>query len=70
LEFFLDRRYLKYWKRRFAEGRLEDFCPVIRTNTKAEGESKDYYLLCDTLPEDRELRVSLQQEKLVRMIID
>lgn len=32
--------------------------------------SEQYYLLSDKLPEDRELRIRLQQQKLVQMILD
>ncbi|XP_051482531.1 zinc finger protein 277 isoform X2 [Apus apus] len=59
------RRYILYWKRRFAEQPITDFCSVIRTNTEAPLEEQDnYFLLCDVLPEDRLLREQLQQKRL------
>uniref|UniRef100_A0A8D2MLU4 Zinc finger protein 277 n=1 Tax=Zonotrichia albicollis TaxID=44394 RepID=A0A8D2MLU4_ZONAL len=59
------RSYILYWKRRFAEQPITDFCSVIRTNSKAPLEEQDnYFLLCDVLPEDRLLREQLQQKRL------
>ncbi|MEE6480884.1 hypothetical protein FKM82_012698, partial [Ascaphus truei] len=59
------RRYIFYWKKRFAEQPITDFCTVIRTNSEAPMENQeDYFLLCDVLPEDRVLREQLQQERL------
>ncbi|KAH0616598.1 hypothetical protein JD844_027828 [Phrynosoma platyrhinos] len=59
------RRYAQYWKKRFAEQPVTDFCCVIRTNSEALPEVQDnYFLLCDALPEDRALREKLQQQRL------
>ncbi|XP_063165504.1 zinc finger protein 277 [Candoia aspera] len=59
------RRYLLYWKKRFTEQPIADFCCIIRTNSEAALEDQDnYFLLCDALPEDRELREKLQQQRL------
>ncbi|XP_044278971.1 zinc finger protein 277 isoform X3 [Varanus komodoensis] len=59
------RRYALYWKKRFTEQPITDFCCVIRTNSEALPEDQDnYFLLCDALPEDRTLRENLQQQKL------
>ncbi|KAM3832352.1 zinc finger protein 277 isoform 1-T1 [Vipera latastei] len=59
------RRYLLYWKKRLREQPIADFCCIIRTNSKAALEDQDdYFLLCDALPEDRELREKLQQQRL------
>ncbi|XP_009976394.1 PREDICTED: zinc finger protein 277-like [Tauraco erythrolophus] len=59
------RRYVLYWKKRFAEQPITDFCSVIRTNSEAPLEEQDnYFLLCDALPEDRLLREQLQQKRL------
>ncbi|KAL8221316.1 UNVERIFIED_CONTAM: hypothetical protein K2H54_065610 [Gekko kuhli] len=58
-------QYALYWKKRFSEQPITDFCCVIRTNSKAPLEEQDnYFLLCDALPEDRTLREKLQQQKL------
>ncbi|KAM4676772.1 zinc finger protein 277 [Discoglossus pictus] len=63
------RRYVCYWKKRFAEQPITDFCTVIKTNSEAPVENQDYYfLLCDVLPEDRILREQLQQEKLKEIL--
>ncbi|KAG8142906.1 putative Zinc finger protein, partial [Naja naja] len=59
------RRYVLYWKKRFTEQTITDFCCIIRTNSEAALEDQDnYFLLCDALPEDRELREKLQQQRL------
>ncbi|XP_066489942.1 zinc finger protein 277 isoform X2 [Tiliqua scincoides] len=59
------RSYALYWKKRFTEQPITDFCCVIRTNSKAALEEQDnYFLLCDALPEDRVLREKLQQQRL------
>uniref|UniRef100_A0A8C0QNW3 Zinc finger protein 277 n=1 Tax=Chelonoidis abingdonii TaxID=106734 RepID=A0A8C0QNW3_CHEAB len=57
--------YILYWKKRFTEQPITDFCSVIRTNSEAPIEEQDnYFLLCDVLPEDRLLREQLQQKRL------
>uniref|UniRef100_A0A8B9PHF5 Zinc finger protein 277 n=1 Tax=Apteryx owenii TaxID=8824 RepID=A0A8B9PHF5_APTOW len=59
------QRYILYWKKRFTEQPITDFCSVIRTNSEAPLEEQDnYFLLCDVLPEDRLLREQLQQKRL------
>ncbi|XP_048356836.1 zinc finger protein 277 [Sphaerodactylus townsendi] len=59
------KRYVLYWKKRFSEQPITDFCCVIKTNSKAPLEEQDnYFLLCDALPEDRALREKLQQQRL------
>nr|XP_020666116.1 zinc finger protein 277 [Pogona vitticeps] len=59
------RRYALYWKKRFKEQPITDFCCVIRTNSEAPLADQDnYFLLCDALPEDRALREELQQQRL------
>ncbi|XP_066095636.1 zinc finger protein 277 isoform X1 [Saccopteryx bilineata] len=59
------QRYILYWRRRFAEQPITDFCSVIRINSTAPLEEQDnYFLLCDVLPEDRVLREELQKQKL------
>ncbi|XP_043350975.1 zinc finger protein 277 isoform X1 [Dermochelys coriacea] len=59
------RRYILYWKKKFTEQPITDFCSVIRTNSEAPVEEQDnYFLLCDVLPEDRLLREQLQQKRL------
>ncbi|XP_068132607.1 zinc finger protein 277 isoform X2 [Hyperolius riggenbachi] len=59
------RSYALYWKKRFSEHPITEFCSVIRTNSEApEDQQENYFLLCDVLPEDRVLREELQQERL------
>ena len=62
--------YIKYWKSRFQDNTLEEFCTVIRTNSdKADVQpSEIYYFLCDKLTEDRELRAQLQTKKLCEVL--
>ncbi|XP_060079200.1 zinc finger protein 277-like [Ylistrum balloti] len=64
------KRYLVYWKQRFKEQPITDFCSVIRTNTgeKDREPSEDYYLLCDVLPEDKSYRQHLQKKKLEEVL--
>lgn len=60
------RRYLCYWKKRLKEKPIEEFCPVININSKPGdiGPKIQYFLLCDSLPEERSLREELQRERL------
>lgn len=63
------RWYAMYWKERFTEQPITDFCTVIRTNSEASlEEQENYYLLCDVLPEDRILREQLQQKRLKEIL--
>ncbi|XP_075065123.1 zinc finger protein 277 [Mixophyes fleayi] len=63
------RRYVGYWKKRFADQAITDFCSVIKTNSEApEDQQENYFLLCDVLPEDRALREDLQQERLKNIL--
>ncbi|KAM3925223.1 zinc finger protein 277 [Leptodactylus fuscus] len=63
------RSYIIYWKKRFAEQEITDFCSVIRTNSQApEDQQENFFLLCDVLPEDRILREELQQERLKNIL--
>ena len=39
----LNHRYLCYWKKRFKEKAVTEFCPVININTKADGESGAFF---------------------------
>lgn len=63
------RRYILYWKKRFTEQPITDFCSVIKTNSQGPAEDQaDYYLLCGVLPEDRVLREQLQQKRLEEVL--
>ncbi|XP_061780843.1 zinc finger protein 277 isoform X1 [Nerophis lumbriciformis] len=62
-------KYLLYWKGRFLEQPITDFCSVIKTNSTGPIEQQEhYFLLCDVLPEDRNLREKLQQKRLVEVL--
>eukprot|EP00731_Ephydatia_muelleri_P007735 Em0004g73a len=60
--------YAEYWKRRFSQAPLTEFAAVIRTNTQTtdtlQFPSEDFFLLCDSLPEDKQLRQRLQMRRL------
>ncbi|XP_027058235.1 zinc finger protein 277-like [Pocillopora damicornis] len=60
------RRYLCYWKTRLKEKPITEVCPVININSKPDdiGPKIQYFLLCDSLPEDRNLREDLQRRRL------
>ncbi|KAM9216773.1 zinc finger protein 277 isoform 1-T1 [Dugong dugon] len=63
------QRYVLYWKKRFTEQPITDFCSVIRINSTAPPEEQDnYFLLCDVLPEDRLLREELQKQRLKEIL--
>ncbi|XP_036376116.1 zinc finger protein 277 [Megalops cyprinoides] len=63
------QRYVLYWKKRFTEQPITDFCSVIKTNSEGPVEKQEhYFLLCDALPEDRVLREQLQQRRLEEIL--
>ncbi|XP_037622305.1 zinc finger protein 277 [Sebastes umbrosus] len=62
-------KYMLYWKGRFLEQPVTDFCSVIKTNSTGPVEKQeDYFLMCDVLPEDRVLRENLQQKRLEEVL--
>ncbi|XP_061578684.1 zinc finger protein 277 [Cololabis saira] len=62
-------KYVLYWKGRFLEQPVTDFCSVIKTNSTGPAEKwEEYFLLCDVLPEDRILRENLQQKRLEEVL--
>ncbi|XP_073253229.1 zinc finger protein 277-like [Porites lutea] len=60
------RRYSCYWRKRFKEKPITEFCPVININSKPDdiGPKIQYFLLCDSLPEEKSLREDLQRQRL------
>ncbi|KAJ2940447.1 hypothetical protein O0L34_g130 [Tuta absoluta] len=63
--------YLRYWRLRFRDNNLPFFCTTMLLDNKPDGtKSKDeeYYLLSDVLPEEKELRSNLQQNKLEKLL--
>ncbi|KAK0140423.1 Zinc finger protein 277 [Merluccius polli] len=58
-------KYMSYWKGRFLDQPITEYCSVIKTNSEGPVEKQEFYfLLCDVLPEDRLLREQLQQRRL------
>nr|XP_007980812.2 zinc finger protein 277 isoform X1 [Chlorocebus sabaeus] len=63
------QRYILYWRKRFTEQPITDFCSAIRINSTAPFEEQEnYFLLCDVLPEDRILREELQKQRLKEIL--
>ncbi|XP_023215202.1 zinc finger protein 277-like [Centruroides sculpturatus] len=60
------KSYIEYWRKRFGEGTIVEFCPVIKTNSEknSSATSEYFYLLCDVLPEDKAIREKLQKQRL------
>lgn len=60
------KSYIEYWKKRFKENAITEFCPVIKTNSEENSyaSSEYFYLLCDALPEDKAIREKLQKKRL------
>ncbi|XP_065059174.1 zinc finger protein 277-like [Rhopilema esculentum] len=58
--------YMYYWKKRLAEVPITDVCAVIKSNTKDGdlGETEDFYLLTNFLPEDSALREQLKEDEI------
>nr|XP_022299535.1 zinc finger protein 277-like isoform X2 [Crassostrea virginica] len=64
------KKYLTYWRQRFLEEDLTNFCSLISTKAKNanKGSEDQYYLLCDVLAEDKTLREFLQKKKLEKVL--
>ncbi|XP_046355898.2 zinc finger protein 277-like [Haliotis rufescens] len=64
------KRYILYWKKRFKEEPLKDFCTTIITNTGATDKAprEEFLMLSDVLPEDKQLREFLQKNKLEEIL--
>ncbi|RVE47337.1 hypothetical protein evm_008018 [Chilo suppressalis] len=63
--------YIKYWRLRFKDESLPYYCTTMLLDNKPDGtKSKDeeYFLLSDVLPEDKELRFNLQQNKMEKLL--
>lgn len=60
-------KYISYWKVRFTNGDLKDFCSTVIVDVEKDGKvlkDQEYYLLSDVLPEDKQLRDGLQMKRL------
>lgn len=63
------RQYILYWgKLRCLD--LRDYCVIFNTNSEpgAKEMSETFYLLCNKLPEDNRLRMTLRQIKLKYLV--
>ena len=58
--------YLSYWRRKFDCNSVEAFCTKMRATVA--GEEQEFTFLSDVLPEDKELRRRLQEEKLEQVL--
>lgn len=61
-------RYVSYWRTRLRNNALKEFCSTVLVDIEKDGEilkDQEYFLLSDVLPEDRQLREGLQQQRLV-----
>lgn len=71
MPFFLQQfffRYVSYWRTRLRNNALKEFCSTVLVDIEKDGEilkDQEYFLLSDVLPEDRQLREGLQQQRLV-----
>ncbi|XP_077981074.1 zinc finger protein 277-like [Glandiceps talaboti] len=59
-------KYVEYWRKRFQQEPIKNFCSVIHTNSRPtdKGPKEEYYLLSDVLPEDKQIREYLQRKRL------
>lgn len=58
--------YLAYWRRKFDSKSVEAFCTKMRATVA--GEEQEFTFLSDVLPEDKELRRRLQEERLEQVL--
>ncbi|KAH8405137.1 hypothetical protein KR222_004573 [Zaprionus bogoriensis] len=59
--------YLQYWEKEFQAHEFEQYCTTMYLDQLPDGsyaKNEKYYLLCDILPQDFELRRRLQQQRL------
>ncbi|XP_030375472.1 zinc finger protein 277 [Scaptodrosophila lebanonensis] len=66
-EVALLEEYLQYWEQEFQTHEFEQYCTTLFLDQLPDGtyaKNEKYYLLCDILPQDYELRHRLQQQCL------
>ncbi|KAH8402141.1 hypothetical protein KR009_010003 [Drosophila setifemur] len=59
--------YLQYWQKEFQAHEFEQYCTTMFLDQLPDGsyaKNEKYYLLCDILPQDFELRRRLQEKRL------
>ncbi|KAL6074688.1 C2H2 type zinc-finger-domain-containing protein [Balamuthia mandrillaris] len=61
-------KYLDYWKDKLRNEDIRNYTSTIHTQATPHSPLEGYYLLGDVLPEDKELRLKLQQERLAKLI--
>ena len=64
------KRYIDYWRAKFDQKNLTDFCSIIKTPMFPEDHGvPTMYLLLGDIPQDRKLREALQQKRL-RLVLE
>ena len=59
------RRYIDYWRVRFDQKELTEYCSIIKTHLFPEdGGVPTMYLVLGDTPQDRKLRENLQHKRL------
>ena len=58
--------YLTYWRRKFLGSSVAAYCTTVRG--EVAGQERDFALLSDIVPEDKELRRKLQEERLEQVL--
>ncbi|XP_002062718.2 zinc finger protein 277 [Drosophila willistoni] len=59
--------YLQFWEKQFQDHEFEQYCTTMFLDQLPDGtyaKNEKYYLLCDILPQDYELRQSLKEQRL------
>jgi len=65
------RRYALYWKKRFQEEALKQICSNSKVYLRGGNtrDKKEFYLLCDSLIEERQIRQELQLNRLNKLLL-
>lgn len=66
-------KYIRYWKSKFKEKPLTAYCTTMRADVSEKGseykvEEREFSLLSDIVPEDRQLRQQLQIDRLEQVL--
>ncbi|KAH8384756.1 hypothetical protein KR093_007520 [Drosophila rubida] len=71
-EIALLEEYLQYWEKEFQAHEFEQYCTTMFLDQLPDGsyaKNEKYYLLCDILPKDFELRKRLQEQRLSAALV-
>ena len=60
--------YVVYWRNKVQAEVMTDYCTQLKMKMEGEDVEKDYFLLSDILPQDKELRMHLQLKKLEHVL--